>query len=113
MFNSKNEKTKKTEEEIFKETENDFQKLAKLFEDDWINELEQDIINECYKVIKEMNENQIKEELSCINTLLKLQINKDSIIKAQNELIIYSKKEELFSIIILIYLVYLQFILDL
>ena len=96
----KKENKNKSEEDIYNYAENKFKKLVKLFENDWSSQLEEEIINDLYKALKGISPNKIKIELLFLKDYFNL-INIDSnlISKLQNELIVFSKKEEIFSII--------------
>ena len=103
IFHSKKEEEKnsrKSEEKIFTETEKDFEKLILLFKENWVTQIDEYIINDCYKVIKESTDNQIKSELNKIKKYFNLKnIEDNKIVTIVNELIIFSKKEEIFSIV--------------
>ena len=101
LFNAKMEKSReKIIEDVFKQTEKDFQKLKILFEDEWINKIDHEIINECYKGIKEVTEYGIIVQLNFIKTYLNLEnIQESKIKKIKEELIIFSKKNDIYSTI--------------
>ena len=103
LFHSKQEEKKSSkisEEEIFKETEKDFKQLTLLFQDNWIDKLDEHIINECHNVIKEINEKRLKYELNFIREHFNLNnVDNNLISKLYKDLIIFSKKEEIFSVI--------------
>ena len=95
-----NSESDKMEEYNFANTEKVFKNLKILFEDNWISKLDEEIINECYKSIIEMKKKEIKKELNFIKEYYNLQgIQDNQIDKIAKDLIIYSKREEIFSIV--------------
>ena len=88
----------KNEDDIFKETENDFEKLKLLFNNDWITTIDERIIKEIYRSIKEIDEKAIEKELNFLKKFFKLEnINVLEIAKVKDQIIIFSKKEEIFN----------------
>ena len=95
-----NKNTNLSEENIFNIVEKKFKQLIKLFQKDWIFELDEQIINICYKALNGINYNRIKVELNFIKNYFNLtDIKEDLISKVKNELIVFSKKEEVLSIV--------------
>ena len=85
----------KNEDDIFKETENDFEKLKLLFNDNWINKIDERIIKEIYRSIKDIDEKAIEKELNLLKEFFKLEnINPQDITRIQEEIITFSKKNE-------------------
>ena len=54
----------KKEEDIFKETLEDLNKLKSFFEPNWINNIDESIIKECYKALKNQTDENIQNELN-------------------------------------------------
>ena len=95
--NKKNNNPLKKEDDIFKETESDFNKLKLLFEPNWINNIDIKIIKECYKTIKQLKEGEIKKELIYLKNYFKLNDIKElDLFRIEDEIVIFSKKEEIF-----------------
>ena len=89
----------KKEDEIFNETEKDFLKLKLLFEENWINKIDETIIKECYKELKNMNDENILSELKFLRDYFDLKDIKDLYLdKLLDEIKIFSKKEEIFQV---------------
>ena len=86
------------EDEIFKQTEDKFKKLKLLFEPNWVTIIEESIIKECYKTIKGLEEKEIENQLDILKKYFKLNIDGLQINKIKDELIIFSKKEEIFQL---------------
>ena len=87
----------KKEEEIFTETENDFKKLKYFFEENWIEKIEVSIIKECYKALKNLDNNGLLKELKFLKTYFNLKNIDDLYLsKLEDEIKIFSKKEEIF-----------------
>ena len=90
----------KKEDEIFNETEKDFIKLKTLFEDNWINKIDEIIIKDCYKELKNMNDAQILSNLKFLRNYFELKdINDLYLDKLLDEIKIFSKKEEIFQVV--------------
>ena len=60
----KNNNTIKKEDEIFNETEEEFKKLKSFFEKDWITKVDEGLLKECYKALKNVDDAKIKSELT-------------------------------------------------
>ena len=103
LFNlKKKNKEDNNEEYIFKEAQNDFEKLELLFKrnENWTIKLDECIINEIISLVKEINQNELIEELKLLKNYFKLNdINEPYIQKILDEFKIYIKKEELYKII--------------
>ena len=100
FFNIKKENLIKTEDEIFNETKEDFQKLKSFFEEDWMNKIDESIIKECYKEIKYMDDKKILSELKFLRDYFEIK-DKDDLYLAKllDEIKILSQKEEIFQIV--------------
>ena len=95
--NMKDNEPLKKEDEIFLETEKNFEKLKLLFEPNWITNIDERIIKECYKIIKRLEENLIEKELKLLKKYFNLEeINELDIARIKDEIIVFSKKEEIF-----------------
>ena len=89
----------KKEDEIFNETEKDFIKLKSLFEENWINKIDEIIIKECYQELKNMKDENILSELKFLRDYFDLKDIKDLyLVKLLDEIKIFSKKEEIFQV---------------
>ena len=87
----------KKEEDIFKDTMVDFNKLKSFFEANWINNIDELIIKECYKALKNQTDESIKKELKFLRDYFELKNITDlDLVKLQDEIKIFSKKEEIF-----------------
>ena len=84
------------EDEIFKQTENKFEKLKLLFDYNWVNIIEESIIKECYKAIKGLEEEEIENQINILKKYFKLNVDDLMINKIKDEIIIFMKKEEIF-----------------
>ena len=90
----------KKEEDIFTETEQDFNKLKPFFEDNWIEKIDEVIIKECYRALKNKSDKNIKEELKFLRDNFNLKEKDDLYIeKLQDDIKIFSQKEEIFQTI--------------
>ena len=93
----------KNEMDIFKDSEKDYKKLKLLYEKDWITLIDEEIIKHIYNIIKAIQENEIINELKYIKEFNNLDIFKEEealvIPRIKDELVILSKKEEIFQII--------------
>ena len=95
--NLKDKEPLKPEDDIFKETEKNFEKLKLLFGNDWINNIDEKIVKEMYSSIKAIDEKAIEKELNFLVKYFKLEnINNLDIIKIKDEILVFSKKEEIF-----------------
>ena len=95
--NLKDKDINKKEDQIFIETQKNFEQLKLLFENNWINTIEERIIKDCYKVIKDLEENYIEKELFLLKNIFNLgKIGKLDLERIKDEMIIFSKKEEIF-----------------
>ena len=71
LFRSKKEKNVLSkEDDIFKETEEEFKKLNSLFKENWITEVDESIIREFYNALKYASEQTILKELTTVNIIL-------------------------------------------
>ena len=87
----------KKEEDIFKETLEDLNKLKSFFEPNWINNIDEPIIKECYKALKNQTDENIQNELKFLRKNFELKNIDDLYLsKLQDEIKIFSKKEEIF-----------------
>jgi len=90
----------KNEKDIFEESEKDYQKLKLFFDKNWVSLIDEEIIKNIYNIIKSIQENEIEKELNKIKEYNKLDNIKDlDISKIKDEIIIFSKKEEIFQIV--------------
>ena len=81
---------------MFEEIEDDYKKLKVLFEEDWIKKIDKNIIKKLFKIIMKLNENQIENELNILKDYFEINIIDDSFNnKLKDEIIIFSKKEEM------------------
>ena len=97
LFHNKKTDPLKTEDDIFNETLEDFNKLKSLFEEDWINKLDKPIIKQCYKAININQDNNIKSQIIFLRDYFELKNIDDLYLdKLEDELKILSKKEEIF-----------------
>ncbi len=95
FFQTRKANSIKKEDEIFEEALKDFEKLKGLFEENWINKIDESIVKECYKALKNMKS--IKVELKRIKDYYKLNNIEDLYFdKLEDEIKIFSKKEEIF-----------------
>ena len=92
LYNVKKEENNKTE--FINKT------LKVLFEEGWINKIEKNIIKKLFKTIIKLNEKQIENELNILKEYFEINIIDNSFIsKLKDEIIIFSKKEEINDII--------------
>ena len=105
FFNTKKEKIVEendAEDKIFSETEEDFKKLKSFFESNWIKNIDESIITQCYKTLKNMNDKKILFEFKVLRKYFDLKedkINDLYLLKLTNEIQILSQKEEIFQTI--------------
>ena len=104
LFNSRKKNNSFiNEEDNFRKTENDFEKLKLLFNgnENWTIKIDESIIEEIIELIKKkINEDKLIEELIFIKNYFKFnEINESYIKKVSNEFTIYIKKKELYKII--------------
>ena len=91
----------KNEMDNFKDTDKDYKKLKLLYEKDWITLIDEEIIKNIYNIIKTIQENEIINELKYIKEYNNLgNINEEELVisRIKDELVILSKKEEIFQI---------------
>ena len=87
----------KKEDEIFTETEETLKKLKPFFQENWINNIEEAIIKECYKALKNKSDKNVKAELKFLKDYFELkQIDDLYLEKLQDDIKIFSQKEEIF-----------------
>ena len=97
IFRDKKSNSLKTEDVIFNETLEDFNKLKILFEKFWINKLDKSIIKQCYKVLNIIQDNNIKSQLKFLRDYFELKNIDDLYLdKLEDELKILSIKEQIF-----------------
>ena len=97
LFHNKKAYSLKTEDDIFNETLEDFNKLKTLFEEDWINKLDIPIIKQCYKALDINQDNNIKSQLKFLRDYFELKNIDDLYLdKLEDELKLFSKKVEIF-----------------
>ena len=98
LFKSKKEKdTISKEDDIFKETEEEFKKLNSLFKENWITEVDESIIKEFYKALKNASDQTILKELTSIKNYFGLnEFDELKLNKLLDEIVILSKKEVIF-----------------
>ena len=98
LFRNKKEKdTISKEDDILKETEEEFKKLNSLFKENWITEVDESIIREFYKVLKNASEQTILKELTTIKNYFGLnEFDELKLNKLRDEIVILSKKEIIF-----------------
>ena len=78
----------KNEDEIFKETEEDFKKLQFFFKPNWINIFEDSMILQCYQALKHKNYTQIFDELYFVKDYFDIKERGDKYInKIVNEIL--------------------------
>ena len=102
LYNVKKEENNKKVfiNKTLEEIENDYKKLKVLFEEGWINKIEKNIIKKLFKIIIKLNEKQIENELNILKEYFEINIIDNSFIsKLKDEIIIFSKKEEINDII--------------
>ena len=98
LFRGKKEKdTISKEDDIFRETEEEFKKLNSLFNENWITEVDESIIKEFYKSLKTASENLISKELETLKNIFgKQEFDELKLNKLKDEIVILSKKEVIF-----------------
>ena len=98
LFRTK--KTKNTiakEDDIFKETEEEFKKLNSLFKENWIAQIDESIIREFYRALKNSTNQIIENELMFLINYFDIKdFEKLKREKLQDEIMIWSKKEDIF-----------------
>ena len=87
----------KKEDDIFNETMGDFIKLKGFFNEDWINNIDELIIKECYKAFKNIDDKKKLSELKFLRDYFEIKDKNDLFLeKLLDEIKIFSKKEEIF-----------------
>jgi hypothetical protein len=101
LFRNKKEKdTISKEDDIFKETEGEFQTINILFKENWITqitEVNEPLIKQFYKSLKNATSDIIKKELTNLQNYFGIkEFNDLSLNKLVDEIVILSKKEVIF-----------------
>ena len=87
----------KKEDDIFSEVEEDFKKLKSFFEENWFSKIDESIVKECYKALKNKTDKIIQSELRFLKDNFGLkELDNLYLEKLQDEIKIFSKKEEIF-----------------
>ena len=100
IFRDKKSNSFKKEDDIFNESLEEFMKLKALFEEDWINKLDKPLIKICYKTLNIIQDNNKKSQLKFLRDYFQLKNIDDLYLdKLEEQLKIYSKKEDIFQIV--------------
>ena len=84
---------KKDEDEIFKETEEDFIKLKFFFKPNWINIFDDSLIIHCYQALKNMKYYQILNELKILKDYFDIKEIEDNYLnRIVNEIISFQNE---------------------
>ena len=89
----------KDEDELFNEAEEDYKKLKNLFNNNWINIIDQTVIKECFKALHLMNDNQMLNELQILRNYFELKdIDNSFLENLCKEIKIIKDKDQIFSV---------------
>ena len=86
------------ESEIFERTEKEFKELKKLFTmKNWMNDIPETIIKECFKSLKNEKKKKLKDELNNLIKIFQIEGLDDAKLETlEAAIIIYNQKEEIF-----------------
>lgn len=99
-------------DDILKETEEEFKKIHLLFKENWITQItdaDEPLIIQFFKSLKNATADIIKKELTYFQNYFNLkEFNDPSLIKLLNQIVILIKKEVIFQLLIVVFILFLN-----